>query len=327
MNEPHAKHPTTDLPLRRTCATLHVHQQLLAQSEHYAQQRQRIEAGYLQNVMLARVEQRDVISIPVVVHVLWNKPEQNISDEQIASQMIVLNQDFRKQNPDISQVPPVWEDTAEDADIEFHLATVDPEGLPTTGITRTHTSKEQFSAFEDDVKTSATGGIDAWPSDQYLNIWVCALSYGLLGYAQFPGGPAHTDGVVVTYKAFGTTGTAEAPFNLGRTLTHEVGHWLDLRHIWGDDGMEPGTECTGTDHVDDTPNQDGPNFGTPSFPQISCNNGPDGDMFMNFMDYVNDSAMVMFTDEQVERMHACLQGPRSSFLSSPNFPESKELLL
>src|SRR5690606_13088965 len=129
-----------------------------------------------------------------------------------------------------------------------------------------------------------------------------------LGYAQFPGGPAETDGVVILHSAFGTTGTATAPFDLGRTTTHEIGHWLNLRHIWGDDG----TGCAGSDFVADTPNQGGPNYGKPTFPQISCGNGPNGDMFVNFMDYVDDAAMVMFTAEQTVRMQAALDSNRST---------------
>ncbi len=141
---------------------------------------------------------------------------------------------------------------------------------------------------------------------------MCQLTGGLLGYAQFPGGPAATDGVVALHSAFGTTGTAAAPFNLGRTTTHEVGHWLNLRHIWGDDG----NGCSGSDFVADTPNQGGPNYGTPTFPRVSCDNGPNGDMFMNYMDYVDDAAMVMFSTGQVTRMQATLDGLRSTIGTS-----------
>ena len=155
------------------------------------------------------------------------------------------------------------------------------------------------------------GGSIAWPSDAYLNIWVCTLGAGLLGYAQFPGGRKATDGVVILNTAFGTEGTAAAPFNLGRTLTHEVGHWLNLRHIWGDT-----LDCSGGDRVADTPNCEGPNTGKPAFPKLSCTNGPNGDMFMNYMDYVDDDAMFMFTAGQVARMSACLAGPRKSFLGA-----------
>ena len=130
---------------------------------------------------------------------------------------------------------------------------------------------------------------------------MCQLGGGLLGYAQFPGGPAATDGVVILHTAFGTTGTAAAPFNLGRTATHEIGHWLNLRHIWGDDG----NGCTGDDFVADTPNAAGPNTGMPAFPHVTCGNGPNGDLFMNYMDYTDDAGMFMFTNGQVTRMQAC----------------------
>ena len=173
--------------------------------------------------------------IPVVVHVVYKTAAQNISQAQIDSQMDVLNRDFRKKNSDISTVPAPFAPLAGDARIEFKLATTDPDGNPTTGVTRTETNKSSFGS-NDDVKFTAQGGIDAWPRDDYLNIWVCQLSGGLLGYAQFPGGAAATDGVVCTHTGFGTTGTAAAPFDKGRTTTHEIGHWLNLRHIWGDGG-------------------------------------------------------------------------------------------
>jgi len=138
-------------------------------------------------------------------------------------------------------------------------------------------------------------------------MWVCSLGGGLLGYAQFPGGPSRTDGIVILNRAFGTAGTATAPFHLGRTATHEVGHWLNLRHIWGDT-----EDCSGTDFVADTPNAQHPNYGKPRFPHVSCQNGPNGDMFMNYMDYVDDDAMFMFTAQQVVRMQASLDGPRAT---------------
>jgi hypothetical protein len=255
--------------------------------------------------------------IPVVVHVVWNTAPQNISDAQIHSQINVLNQDFRKQNPDIGKVPAVWQSIAADAEIEFFLATTNPQGTPTSGITRTQTQRTSFPQAGNPIKSAATGGAHPWPADRYLNIWVAPRLTSpigdLLGYAQFPGGPAAPDGVVILHSAFGTTGTAAAPFNLGRTATHEIGHWLNLFHIWGDDG----TGCNGTDEVDDTPNQAGPNRALPTFPHVTCGNDPDGDMFMNYMDYTNDSGMFMFSAGQVLRMRAALDGPRSSIGSAP----------
>jgi hypothetical protein len=241
----------------------------------------------------------------VVVHVVYKTAEENISDKQVSSQIAALNRDYQLKNADKSKVPQVWKGLVANVGVEFSLATKDPDGSATSGITRTQTQNDSFSTH-DEVKFSAKGGIDAWDTKKYLNLWACSLGDGLLGYAQFPGGPAATDGVVILNTAFGTTGTAAAPYNLGRTATHEVGHWLNLNHIWGDT-----SDCSGTDHVDDTPNAQLPNYGKPAFPHVSCNNGPSGDMFMNYMDYVDDNAMVMFTHGQMARMQATLLGIRS----------------
>jgi hypothetical protein len=288
---------------------MEVHRRLLQTDPTYATSRAEVE-NFTFEVRRRPGALRDtVVAIPVVVHVVWNRPEQNISDEQVASQIAALNADYRARNTDRDRVPEVWKDLVGDAKVQFALATVDPAGEPTTGITRTRTPVTAFDT-DDAVKAATTGGADAWSTDRYLNLWCCPLGGGLLGYAQFPGGPAPTDGVVILHSAFGTTGTAAAPFDGGRTATHEVGHWLNLRHIWGDDG----DGCSGSDVVDDTPNQAGPNYGVPTFPHVSCDNGPNGDMFMNYMDYTDDAAMVMFTAGQVTRMDACLAGPRSTFL-------------
>ncbi|HEX7503769.1 MAG TPA: zinc metalloprotease [Syntrophales bacterium] len=244
------------------------------------------------------------LTIPVVVQVVYKTAAENISVAQIKSQIDVLNRDYRAKNADKSKVPTVWKGLVSDVAVQFALATKDPSGKPTTGITRTKTTRASFGT-DDSVKSSATGGVNAWPTDKYLNIWVCTLANGILGYAQFPGGPKKTDGVVILNTAFGTKGTASPPFNLGRSATHEVGHWLNLRHIWGDT-----EDCSGSDFVADTPNAAGPNFGKPKFPHVTCSNGPNGDMFVNYMDYVDDDTMFMFTTQQVVRMQAALNGPR-----------------
>lgn len=256
---------------------------------------------------------RALVTIPVVVHVVYNTTAENISDAQVQSQIDVLNADFRKLNSDASLVPSAFSTLAADANIEFCLASTDPNGASTTGITRTSTTATSFST-NDGVKFTSSGGRNAWDATKYLNIWVCDISGGILGYAQFPGGSASTDGVVIDYQYFGTIGTATAPFNKGRTATHEVGHWLNLYHIWGDDG----TACTGTDSVSDTPNQADENYGCPVFPQVSCSNGPNGDMFMNYMDYTDDACMYMFSNGQASRMQALFAagGARASLLTS-----------
>ncbi|GHC68439.1 zinc metalloprotease [Streptomyces cinnamoneus] len=296
-------------PGRRLCATMDVHRRLLDTHPAYAAARAAVEnRAFAYERGAERAARTGVTCVPVVVHVVYQAGAQNIGNAQIASQINVLNQDFRKRNADVVQVPAVWKPLAADARVEFRLASVDPTGQPTTGITRTQTQVTAFPA-DDSVKFTAQGGHDAWPADRYLNVWVCQLGDSLLGYAQFPGGPAATDGVVILHSAFGTSGTATPPFHLGRTATHEVGHWLNLFHIWGDDG----TGCSGSDFVADTPNQGGPNFGEPAFPHVSCGNGPNGDMFMNYMDYVDDAAMFLFTQGQVTRVDATFDGPRSSF--------------
>lgn len=300
-----------ELPRHRGCGTMSVHRRLLDTDRGYARRLARIEEQAFRARTGFMAARPGCTLIPVVVHVVYQTPAQNISQAQIDSQIEVLNRDFRKANPDVSTVPAPFAPLAGDARIQFELARTDPDGNPHDGVIRKSTDRAGFGS-EDDVKFDATGGSDAWPRDEYLNIWVCQLSGGLLGYAQFPGGPAETDGVVVTHTGFGTTGTAAPPFDRGRTATHEIGHWLNLRHIWGDDGVG----CSGSDFVDDTPNQGGPNTGTPTFPIISCSNGPNGDMFMNYMDYVDDAAMVMFTQGQIQRMHACLDGPRSTIGTS-----------
>jgi hypothetical protein len=301
----------SNTPTVRQCATMTVHRRLLSSSPEYVRRRSLIENQTARKV--GRGAGREgVTTIPVVVHVVWNSEDQNISDEQIATQIDVLNRDFRRTNPDADTTPAPFLPLVSDARVEFVLATTAPDGSPTTGIERRQTDVASFDS-DDAVKSASSGGMDAWPADAYLNLWACPLGGGLLGYAQFPGGPAETDGVVILQSAFGTSGTAAAPFDLGRTATHEIGHWLNLNHIWGDDG----TGCSGTDNVDDTPNQAGPNTGKPAFPHPSCNNGPDGDLFMNYMDYVDDAAMFMFSTGQVARMQACLDGPRDSIGTTP----------
>ncbi|MER5885015.1 zinc metalloprotease [Streptomyces sp. NPDC001941] len=307
--EPQDRSASAGTPTRRDCGTMEVHRRLLSTVSGYSAARAAVEnRAFRYETGQEEPERTGVIRIPVVVHVVWNTAEQNVDDAQVASQIDVLNRDFRALNPDVSQVPAVWQDRVADCLVEFELASTDPDGQPTSGITRTETQTAGFGA-DDAVKSAATGGHDAWPADRYLNMWVCPLGGGLLGYAQFPGGPAETDGVVILHSGFGTTGTAAAPFDGGRTATHEIGHWLNLFHIWGDDG----TGCSGTDHVADTPNQGGPNGGKPTFPKLSCNNGPNGDMFMNYMDYTDDAAMFMFTSGQKARVDATLDGARSSF--------------
>lgn len=304
--------PTDATPQVRSCGTMPVHERLLRTVPEYRNARNASENHAFQFARGMRAGARTGVTvIPVVVHVVFHTAAQNISDAQINSQVTILNQDYRKINADVGSTPAVFQPLCGDARIEFQLASTDPNGNPTTGITRTQTNKTSFSDA-DDIKSAATGGHDAWPAANYLNIWVApriTSSQGdLLGYAQFPGGPSATDGVVILQSAFGNTGTAAAPFNLGRSATHEIGHWLNLRHIWGDDGGG----CSGDDFVADTPNCADHNFGKPTFPHVTCSNGPNGDLFMNYMDYTDDDSMFMFTNGQILRMQASLDTDRST---------------
>ncbi len=233
--------------------------------------------------------QRAVVTIPVVFHIVYRTNAENISTAQIMSQLEVLNDDFRRLNTDADNT---WSQAA-DTEIQFCLATVDPNGNPTTGITRTSTSVNGFGT-NDAVKFNSQGGKDAWPADKYMNFWVCNIGGGILGYAQFPGGNPATDGIVCGSTYTGSTGTATAPFNLGRTATHEVGHYLNLRHIWGDGN------CNADDFVADTPTSDASNGGC-AVGHVSCSSV---DMVQNYMDYSDDACMNLFTQGQKTRMQA-----------------------
>lgn len=262
--------------------------------------------------------------IPVVVHVIHNGEPvgtgTNISDAQILSQIKVLNDDFRRQNADASSTDPAFVPVASGMDIQFVLAKRNPEGLATTGIVRVKGSKEEWTSNDNYQLKSQS----YWPSENYLNIWVCNIT-DFLGYAQFPisdlpglGGSssnAATDGLVISFNACGSIDDGnfdlDPDYNKGRTATHEIGHYLGLRHIWGDV-----TGCGGTDYVEDTPNQAGP---TQYCPQQSVSDAcSDSKMFQNFLDYTDDACMNLFTRGQVERMIVVLENSprRASLLTS-----------
>ncbi len=295
----------------RNCGTMQ-HLDEIKLNDPQVEQRMQVEESVIQNWIANNPENLmlNVITIPVVVHIVYKTSAQNVSNNDVYSQIQVLNEDFRKTNPDASSVPSAFSGVAADCEIEFCLAVRDPSGNVTTGITRTYTSSSSFST-NDDMKHNSSGGKDAWNTSDYLNIWVCNISGGILGYAQFPNsGSANEDGIVIDYAYFGDI-SATYPYHKGRTATHEVGHWLNLRHIWGD------SYC-GNDYVSDTPTQASSNGGCPSFPSTSncTGNAPNGDMFMNYMDYTYDACMYMFSTGQKTRMRATLNGSRSSLQSS-----------
>ncbi len=277
---------------QRNCGSMDLLEQNIQNDPSIKLRMDKLEEQTREFLLQPRERMEGIITIPVVFHIVYNHSGENISDAQVMSQLDVMNKDFRRLNTDKDNLWP----QASDAEIEFCLATRDHDGDPTCGITRTYTDSTKFVKAAQGMKFTATGGIDAWPTDQYLNIWVCDID-GLLGYAQFPGGPAETDGVVVDYRAFGTIGDLRPDFALGRTTTHEIGHWLNLRHIWGDG------DCTYDDFVADTPMSDDHNYGC-DVGHISCGSV---DMVQNYMDYSDDVCMNLFTTGQKNRMRALFE--------------------
>lgn len=267
------------------------------------------------------------ITLPVVVHVVHNlnNPAENISDAQITAQIASLNRDFARTNTDAGNTPSAFRGVAADMGIRFQLATHTPTGDCTNGIVRVETPDDDFATTGVDRMKSGSGGSPPWDQYHYINIWVCDLRPGdgflggtIVGYSTLPASAGYyNDGIVVDYEYFGPTGTPN--YNLGRTLTHEMGHYLNLLHIWGDGWSNP---CAGDDLVSDTPTQNAANQGCPSFPSVSCTaSAPNGDMFMNYMDYTFDGCKNLFTAGQSTRSLSLFQpgGARASLLSSRAF--------
>jgi hypothetical protein len=237
------------------------------------------------------------IEIPVVVNVLYRTTAENISNTQIQSQIDVLNKDFNALNSDFNSVPTLFSGVKANVGITFVL----------DQVIRKSTTKSSWGT-RDAMKKTNQGGIAPTSPTTKLNLWSCTIGGGILGYAQFPGGSSATDGVVIDPKYFGVSGSANAPYNLGRTGTHEVGHWMNLRHIWGD------ATC-GSDLVSDTPTHNTANYGVPAYPHYSTCSGTPVEMTMNYMDYTDDAGMYMFSNGQKSRMAAIFVsgGPRAAF--------------
>ncbi len=252
---------------------------------------------YVQNPDQQRLLTNGIIEIPVVVNVLYRTSVQNISQAQIQSQIDVLNKDFSATNADYNLTSTYNSVKSGDVRVRFVL----------DQVIRKSTNKKSW-ALNDGMKKNSQGGINPTSPTTKLNMWVCNLSSGYLGYAQFPGGSSSTDGVVIDDNALGTSGSAMAPFHKGRTATHEIGHWMNLRHIWGD------ANC-GNDLVGDTPLHNTANYGCPAAGHKSTCSGTPVEMTMNYMDYTDDACMYMFSAGQRTRMLAVFSsgGPRNSF--------------
>ncbi len=289
-------------PESRQCASMEVLEQQIIADPARGKRLEEIEA-FTQKAVSSGMSRfvGDTMEIPVVVHVLYKTAAENISDAQVASQITVLNEDFKNQNADASKVPLHFKDEQTSMPIKFVLSQT----------IRKATNKKSWGT-NDAMKKTSLGGSDPVSPSTTLNMWACNLGQGLLGYAQFPGGPLATDGVVVLYSAFGSQAKAPgsyiASYNLGRTATHEVGHWLNMRHIWGD------ATC-GSDLVDDTPQHNTSNGGCPAADARSTCAGTPLEMWMNYMDYTYDACMYMFTNGQKTRAMAvfAVGGPRASF--------------
>jgi hypothetical protein len=289
-------------PERKACASMDVLNMQLAANPKLGRRMESIEEHTRAFVAKGKPGGQSTIVIPVIVNVLYSTDSENISLAQIQSQIDVLNADFNANNSDVSQVPALFSGLVADFNIEFQLV----------DVIRKYSQKKSWG-LNDGMKSSKRGGIDATNPEQYLNMWVVnLLAQGqsiYLGYAQFPGGNSETDGVVIGHNFFGNTGAVIAPYDKGRTATHEVGHWLNLRHIWGD------ATC-GNDLVDDTPLHNTYNFGCPEYPHLSTCTGTPVEMTMNYMDYTDDPCMFMFTEGQKLRSLAIFApgGPRESFV-------------
>ncbi len=305
-----------DLP--RTCGAMEVLEQQLQNDPEMLLRMEAIERHTESFGRGDQVQFRAVVTIPVVFHIVHNGDPlgtgENLSDAQVLAQLDQLNQDFRKLNADAAQVPAIFQGLHADTEVQFCLAQRKPDGTATNGINRIQrtTSSWSMNSIESSLKPSTI-----WNRNEYLNVWSVRFggsSAGLLGYAQFPGGAAATDGVVVVFSSVGSVASpnpAGGSYARGRTLTHEVGHWLNLRHIWGD------ATC-GNDFVSDTPVHNTSNSGCPTYPHYSTCSGSPIEMTMNYMDYTNDVCMNMFTSGQKTRMQSVLApgGARASLASS-----------
>jgi len=256
-----------------------------------------------------------VVTIPVVVHVLYKNAAQNISDAQIASQLAVLNADFRKLNSDYNTiVPAAFKPFGADMELVFCLATKKSDGSATTGIER----KSVASSFSFPNNYYQSSGLVAWDPTKYLNIWVGDMPNPYLGWAYLPDAAGYAfDGLAIGYNYFGTTGAAQYPYNGGRTATHEIGHYFGLLHPWGEDGSLCG-DLDNDDGCADTPAISDPHYGGNVFPDNSymCVPTANGAMFMNFMDYVTDTEMAFFTNDQKTIKTNTMAGPRASLLNT-----------
>lgn len=287
----------------RVAQSLKDHPELI----HEREQSEALASEWLKNHPAAKMN-GGVIVIPTVVHVVYRTNAGNLTTARVQSQIDVLNEDFRRTNADAVNTLSVFQPFAADCEIEFCLAQQDPLGNATTGITYTQTTTSNIGSTNDYYTVRP-----AWNRNNYLNIWVCEIGGGILGFAYLPGtAPASYDGVVIDYHYFGRENGASAPYNLGRTCTHEVGHWLNLEHPSADD-----SNCNTDDGVDDTPRTLGETFDC-DLTANTCVDSPIDyvDMVQNYMDYSEDNCLNIYTLGQKTRMHTAINSSRSGLLTS-----------
>jgi hypothetical protein len=283
---------------RKRCGFAEVYQELQKDSTFLQTQ------AFLEKKQpINQLKSQTVFIVPVVIHAIHRNSADSISDAQILSQIDVLNTDYRKLNADTTNVESGF--SVADVRIEFCLAQRDPNGNNTSGIVRYKTNIDDICNGNQYLQVAPI-----WNRDHYLNIWVCDLGTVNAGYAYSPGAAADRDGVVIHYSNFGDTGTLQANYDHGRTATHEVGHWFNLKHPWGNDNP---VSCATDDGVSDTPNQGVIYENCPPPPQNSCGSK---DMLSNFMGYVYDDCMGNFTEGQKNRMRTALVNSRTTLLLS-----------
>ncbi len=302
------------VPIKR-CATMEVLQRSLEKDEslrlRYENDIKNIQQLAAERAKPnARVEAAPV-TIPVVFHIVLPDPNA-VTDKMIEDQVKVLNRDFAGLNGDSVNIPAAFKPLYGKSKIQFALAKRTPTNLPTNGIDRVVTTQQTFTQTNNYVKHASTGGANAWNASKYMNVWVCTLGGGLLGYSTFPGTSSADEQGIVIYNVT-LPGGSLAGYNDGRTLTHESGHFFYLFHIWGDDDGA----CTGSDGVSDTPNQSDASAGCHSgVVTDACTPVAPGIMYQNYMDYSSDGCMAMFTLLQVARMEAALNAYRLSLITS-----------
>ncbi|HEY4147398.1 MAG TPA: M43 family zinc metalloprotease [Chitinophagaceae bacterium] len=290
------------------------HPALKTRFETREKQFKQIVSERLQKVSTGTEKAAIFLTVPVVFHIVLSNPSL-VTDAQIKAQLDTLNKDYAGTNGDTLNIPAWFKPLFGKANIQFALALQTPDGEPTTGIERNTTSHGPFDVFTTDVKHAATGGVDAWNTDNYLNVWICELSSGYLGLATFPDdNDSANQGAMIEYRSI--PGGSFTNYNGGKTLSHEIGHYFNLYHVWGDDNGA----CTGTDYVDDTPNQANYTSGCPGTDTVvidACSLVAPGILYQDYMDYSYDNCLVMFTQDQVARMQAAALTYRSALFTSP----------